>query len=53
MTMHLVLTYAVLWATLLRALLVQAKVLPASCARCGRHVERQALGDAVCACNRR
>ena len=51
MTTSLLLTYAVLWATLLRTLLVKAKVLPASCARCGRHVERQALGDAICTCN--
>jgi len=53
MTTHLLLTYAVLWATLLRTLLVGAKVLPASCARCGRRLERQSLGEVICACSRR
>jgi hypothetical protein len=37
-----------LWATLMRALLVKAAVLPATCTRCGLALERRALGEAVC-----
>jgi len=43
--------YALLWATLMRALLVKASVLPATCARCGLRFERRALGETVCACH--
>jgi hypothetical protein len=43
--------YAVLWTTLMRALLVKANVLPATCARCGRLFERRALGQPVCTCH--
>jgi hypothetical protein len=43
--------YALLWATLMRALLVKARVLPATCARCGLRFERRALGEPVCACH--
>jgi hypothetical protein len=43
--------YALLWATLMRALLVKAQLLPATCARCGLRFERRALGEAVCACH--
>ena len=50
MTVHLVLAYALLWATLVRALLVRAQLLPALCARCGRPLERQELGQQICAC---
>jgi hypothetical protein len=50
MTTQLVLAYAVLWATLIRTLLVRARVLPASCARCGLHYERSHLGQAICSC---
>jgi hypothetical protein len=50
MTTQLVLAYAVVWATLLRTLLVQARVLPASCARCGLQLERSRLGQAICSC---
>lgn len=32
----MILPYFVLWATLMNALLVKAKVLPPSCVRCGR-----------------
>jgi hypothetical protein len=45
--------YALLWATLMRALLVKARVLPATCARCGLHFERRALGEPVCDCHQR
>jgi len=39
-------------ATLMRGLLVAAKLLPPSCGRCGLHLERRALGEAVCRCGR-
>jgi hypothetical protein len=42
--------YVALWATLMRALLVKARVLPATCARCGLQFERRALGETVCRC---
>ncbi len=38
----MILPYFVLWATLVNALLVKAKLLPPSCVRCGR---RPAAGD--------
>jgi hypothetical protein len=43
--------YVLLWATLMRALLVRAKLLPPTCARCGRRYERRALGETVCSCH--
>lgn len=43
--------YVLLWATLMRALLVKARVLPATCARCGLTFERRALGERVCNCH--
>jgi hypothetical protein len=43
-------SYALLWATLMRALLVKARVLPATCGRCGLPFERHALGQPVCSC---
>jgi len=45
-----VIGYVLLWATLMRALLVRARVLPPTCARCGRRYERRALGEQVCTC---
>ena len=42
----MILPYFVLWATLMNALLVKAKFLPACCARCGH---RPPEGDA-CFC---
>lgn len=36
--------------TLMRALLVAAKIVPPSCARCGVQFERRALGEPVCHC---
>jgi hypothetical protein len=46
------LSYGLLWATLMRGLLVRAHVLPATCARCGLHYERRGLGDRICDCRR-
>jgi hypothetical protein len=45
-----ILPYFVLWATLLRALLVRAKLVPPNCGRCGRILERRELGEPVCSC---
>jgi hypothetical protein len=50
MPLHLIAPYAVLWAALLRALVISAKLAPPSCARCGRHIERRQMGEAVCGC---
>jgi hypothetical protein len=47
----LLIGYALLWATLMRALLVRARVLPPTCARCGLPYERAALGAPVCSCD--
>jgi hypothetical protein len=43
--------YLLLWATLMRALLVKARVLPPTCARCGLQLERRALGEPICSCH--
>jgi hypothetical protein len=45
--------YVALWLAMMRALLVRAQVLPPTCGRCGRRLERQNLGEAVCSCNAR
>ena len=52
-TAQLILPYFVLWATLMKALLVKANLVPASCGRCGRKFERRELGEPVCSCARR
>ena len=51
MTGPFLLGYALLWATLMRALLVKARLLPPTCARCGLPFERRALGERVCGCD--
>jgi len=43
--------YLFVWATLMRALLVKAQILPPTCARCGRQFERRALGEPICSCH--
>ena len=50
MPFEFVLPYFVLWATLMRGLLVAAKILPPICRRCGLDLERRRLGDPVCRC---
>ena len=45
----LVLPYLVVFATVAQALLVSAKVLPPSCARCGLPLERAPTGPAASA----
>ncbi len=47
-----VLPYLALLVALMRALLVRAEVLPATCARCGLRYERRQLGEVVCSCSR-
>jgi hypothetical protein len=51
MTGPFLLGYALLWATLMRALLVKARVLPPTCPRCGLPFERRALGERICCCS--
>jgi len=50
MTAQFVLPYFVLWATLMRGLLIKARIVPPTCGRCGRDLERRRLGDPVCRC---
>jgi hypothetical protein len=52
-TGSLILPYFVLWATLMKALLVKANIVPPSCGRCGQKLERRELGEPVCNCARR
>ena len=52
MNAQLLAAYAVLSATLFKALLRKAKVIPAECARCGLVLERRELGGIVCSCDR-
>jgi hypothetical protein len=51
MAAPLVLALVLFWASLMRALFVKADLLPATCPRCGLRLERQALGEQVCACH--
>jgi hypothetical protein len=51
MTSQLVVPYLVLWAALMRALLVRAQIAPPLCARCGLKLERSQLGEKICRCN--
>jgi hypothetical protein len=52
MSSSLALPYLVLAATLVRALLVKAQIVPVSCDRCGLPRERRVLGDRICGCQR-
>ena len=51
MSAPFIIGYVLLWATLMRALLVKARVLPPTCARCGLLFERRSLGERVCTCH--
>jgi hypothetical protein len=51
MSSQLFVPYMVLWATLMRALLVRARIAPPLCARCGMKLERSTLGEAICRCH--
>jgi hypothetical protein len=46
----LVIPWFAFWAALMRALFVSARLLPATCGRCGLRYERRALGETVCTC---
>jgi hypothetical protein len=48
MSGQLFLPYMVLWASLMRALLVRARIAPQLCARCGLKLERSELGETIC-----
>jgi len=52
MDLTLILLEVLVAITLMRSLLVAAKVLPPNCARCGVQLERRALGEPVCRCDR-
>ena len=43
--------YMVLWASLMRALLVRARIAPPLCGRCGLKMERSSLGETICRCH--
>jgi hypothetical protein len=43
--------WAMVWVVLLRALLVEADLLPRTCHSCGRGVERSRLGEDICSCH--
>ena len=42
--------WAMVWVVLLRALLVQAGLLPPTCKRCALPLERSRLGEGICRC---
>jgi hypothetical protein len=50
MSGYFVVWYVFLWATLMRALLVKAQILPPTCGRCGLGLERRRLGESICGC---
>jgi hypothetical protein len=50
-TGQLFVPYMVLWAALMRALLVRAKIAPPLCGRCGLKLERSQLGETICRCH--
>jgi hypothetical protein len=43
--------WAMVWVVLLRALLVEADLLPRTCRRCRRPIERGRVDDEVCNCD--
>lgn len=43
--------FLIVTATLTRALLVQARLVPPTCAGCGLPFERQRVGDPCCRCS--
>lgn len=52
MSSILAVAYLLLAVTLTRALLVKARLAPATCPLCGLPFERHRLGDPVCRCSR-
>lgn len=51
MSTQLLVPYLVLWAALMRALLVRARIVPPICGRCGLKLERSSLGETICRCH--
>jgi hypothetical protein len=51
MSAQLLVPYLVLWATLMRAVLVRARIAPPFCGRCGLKLERSQLGEGICRCH--
>jgi hypothetical protein len=51
MSTQLLVPYLVLWAALMRALLVRAHIVPPICGRCGLKLERSKLGETICRCH--
>ena len=51
MDLNLLLVEVIFAVTLMRGLLVAAKIVPPLCARCGRQFERRELGEQVCRCS--
>jgi hypothetical protein len=47
----LIAAYLLFLATLMRALLVKARLVPPTCASCGLPFERTRLGDPICRCS--
>jgi hypothetical protein len=46
----MILMEAVFVLTLMRALLVAAKMVPPLCGKCGLQMERRSMGEPVCRC---
>lgn len=46
------LPYLVFWAVSMQAILVRARVVPPSCARCGRPFAQRYNGQPVCTCSK-
>jgi hypothetical protein len=51
-SLPLIALFLTFWAVLLKALAVAARPTRATCARCGRPLERKRLGEPVCRCRR-
>lgn len=49
-SLPLIALFLVVWASFLKALAVAARPQGATCARCGRPLERRYLGEPVCRC---
>jgi uncharacterized Zn finger protein (UPF0148 family) len=45
--------WAMVWVVLLRALLVEADLLPRTCRRCGLPLVRHDVGEDICRCDER
>ena len=50
MNVSMLAPYAMIWLVLVRALLVQARLLAPTCSRCGLKLERAQLGERICGC---